>query len=34
MGWDQLEGKWKQIRGQVKEKWDRLSVGRIDVTMD
>lgn len=25
MNWDQVEGKWKQISGQVKEKWGKLS---------
>jgi uncharacterized protein YjbJ (UPF0337 family) len=25
MNWDQLEGKWKQYSGKVKEKWGRLT---------
>jgi uncharacterized protein YjbJ (UPF0337 family) len=25
MNWDQLEGKWKQVRGAVKEKWGKLT---------
>ena len=25
MNWEQLEGKWKQYSGKVKEKWGRLT---------
>jgi uncharacterized protein YjbJ (UPF0337 family) len=25
MNWDQLEGKWKQYKGEVREKWGRLT---------
>lgn len=25
MNWDQIEGKWKQSLGQVKEKWGKLT---------
>lgn len=25
MNWDQIEGKWKQMVGRVKEKWGRLT---------
>src|ERR1700751_3334920 len=25
MNWDQLEGKWKQYRGEVREKWGKLT---------
>jgi len=25
MNWDQVEGKWKEMRGQVKEKWGKLT---------
>jgi len=25
MNWDQIEGKWKQSVGQVKEKWGKLT---------
>jgi uncharacterized protein YjbJ (UPF0337 family) len=25
MNWDQLEGKWKQAKGQVREKWGKLT---------
>jgi uncharacterized protein YjbJ (UPF0337 family) len=31
MNWDQVEGKWKQFRGQVKEKWGRLTDDELDV---
>ena len=25
MNWDQMEGKWKQIKGQLREKWGKLT---------
>jgi len=25
MNWDQLEGKWKQIKGNAREKWAQLT---------
>jgi len=25
MNWDQIEGNWKQLTGQVKEKWGKLT---------
>jgi uncharacterized protein YjbJ (UPF0337 family) len=25
MNWDQIEGKWKQIKGQLREKWGNLT---------
>jgi uncharacterized protein YjbJ (UPF0337 family) len=25
MNWDQMEGKWKQYSGQLKEKWGKLT---------
>ncbi len=25
MNWDQIEGKWKQFGGQLKEKWGKLT---------
>jgi uncharacterized protein YjbJ (UPF0337 family) len=31
MNWDQVEGKWQQYRGQVKEKWGRLTDDALDV---
>ncbi len=31
MNWDQVEGKWKQTKGQIKEKWGRLTDDDLDV---
>ena len=31
MDWDQIQGKWKQFRGRVKEKWGRLTDDELDV---
>ena len=31
MNWDQIEGKWKQSVGKVKEKWGKLTDDDIDV---
>jgi uncharacterized protein YjbJ (UPF0337 family) len=31
MNWDQVEGKWKQMRGSVKEKWGKLTDDDLDV---
>jgi uncharacterized protein YjbJ (UPF0337 family) len=31
MNWDELEGKWKQVRGLVKEKWGKLTDDDLDV---
>lgn len=25
MNWDQVQGKWKQLKGSAKEKWDDLT---------
>jgi len=25
MNWDQVQGKWKQTRGQLREKWGKLT---------
>ena len=25
MNWDQIEGKWKQIKGSVKQQWGKLT---------
>ena len=30
MNWDQVEGKWKELKGTVKEKWGKLT----DVDLD
>lgn len=33
MNWDQIEGKWKQTKGKVRERWGRLTdddITRID----
>ena len=31
MNSDQLEGKWKQLKGSVKEKWGKLTDDDLDV---
>jgi uncharacterized protein YjbJ (UPF0337 family) len=31
MNWDQFEGKWKQSKGMVKEKWGKLTDSDLDV---
>ncbi len=31
MNWDQVEGKWKQYKGQMKEKWGKLTDDDFDV---
>jgi uncharacterized protein YjbJ (UPF0337 family) len=31
MNWDQVEGKWKQLKGQVKERWGKLTDDDLDV---
>ncbi len=31
MNWDQVEGKWTQYKGKVKEKWGRLTDDDLDV---
>jgi uncharacterized protein YjbJ (UPF0337 family) len=30
MNWDQFEGKWKQMKGRVKEKWGQLTDDELD----
>jgi len=30
MNWDQVEGKWKQLRGSVKQKWAKLTDNDLD----
>ena len=31
MNWDQLEGKWKQLKGSVKTRWGKLTDDDVDV---
>lgn len=31
MNWDQMEGKWKQMKGSVKEHWGKLTDDDLDV---
>ena len=31
MNWDQMEGKWKQIKGSVKTRWGKLTDDDLDV---
>ncbi len=31
MNWDQMAGKWKQVKGQVREKWGKLTDDDLDV---
>ena len=31
MNWDQVAGNWKQLKGQVKEKWGKLTDDDLDV---
>lgn len=31
MNWDQVEGKWKQMKGSVKTRWGKLTDDDIDV---
>jgi uncharacterized protein YjbJ (UPF0337 family) len=31
MNWDQIEGKWKQASGHVKEKWGKLTDDDLQV---
>lgn len=30
MNWDQIEGKWKQFRGSVKQQWGKLTDDDLD----
>lgn len=30
MNWDQVEGKWKEFSGQVKQKWGKLTDSDIE----
>jgi uncharacterized protein YjbJ (UPF0337 family) len=31
MNWDQVEGKWKQMKGSARQKWGRLTDDDLDV---
>lgn len=31
MNWDQVQGKWKQYKGQVRAKWGKLTDSDLDV---
>jgi uncharacterized protein YjbJ (UPF0337 family) len=31
MNWDVIEGKWKQVKGEVKSKWGKLTDDDLDV---
>jgi uncharacterized protein YjbJ (UPF0337 family) len=31
MNWDQVEGKWKQMKGSVKTRWGKLTDDDLDV---
>jgi uncharacterized protein YjbJ (UPF0337 family) len=31
MNWEQLEGKWKELRGSVKTRWGKLTDSDLDV---
>lgn len=31
MNWDQVEGKWKQYKGQVRSQWGKLTDDDLDV---
>jgi uncharacterized protein YjbJ (UPF0337 family) len=30
MNWDQMEGKWKQVRGSAKQQWGKLTDSDLD----
>jgi uncharacterized protein YjbJ (UPF0337 family) len=31
MNWDIIQGKWKEIKGQAKEKWGKLTDDELDL---
>lgn len=31
MNWDQLEGRWKQVKGEAKQRWGKLTNDDLDV---
>lgn len=30
MNWDQVEGKWKEMKGRVREKWGKLTDDELE----
>ena len=30
MSWDRIEGNWKQLKGEIKEKWGKLTDDEFD----
>lgn len=31
MNWDQIEGKWKELKGQAQQQWGKLTDDDLDV---
>jgi uncharacterized protein YjbJ (UPF0337 family) len=31
MNWDQVQGRWKEFKGQVKEQWGKLTDDDVDM---
>jgi uncharacterized protein YjbJ (UPF0337 family) len=31
MNWDQISGKWKEVKGQAKQQWGKLTDDDLDV---
>jgi uncharacterized protein YjbJ (UPF0337 family) len=31
MNWDRIEGNWKQLKGTIKEKWNKITDDDFDV---
>jgi uncharacterized protein YjbJ (UPF0337 family) len=31
MNWDQIEGKWKQSKGRIRERWGRLTDDDLEI---
>ncbi|MEX2113410.1 MAG: CsbD family protein [Pirellulales bacterium] len=31
MNWDQIKGKWKEVKGQAQQKWGKLTNDDLDV---
>lgn len=31
MNWDRVEGNWKQVKGQVQQKWGKLTSDDVDI---